>query len=381
MDRPGLRLVERRAAPGAASVLATLAVAIVVVGCAVLATASGAALARDDVDVRSVARQALDRALVEGSDDPQVRATLIDLRRAVRDRPLDAGRRVAYAALLLGLSGHVAETDAAAFHADLAARLAPVTVPVVRSAAQVLARGGHQAEALDLTRRMFDYDPDAAADLLARLEPVIWSEPLERGLAERPAAWLAWARRIADDGRGDESRRLLAEAVRRWPDDPGVLRQLAAQAVRRRAWDDVLALAPPDADLPASATGSELRVYRGQARCATGDLAGGLEDLSGAPAPKDGSAFFRMVRGDALQTCGREDEARVQWLRALHSADDQAPAIRVGLRLRLARLEERRGEASTALRHWRAVLDLEPDNAEARERIGLLGGVLPSRSR
>ena len=58
-------------------------------------------------------------------------------------------------------------------------------------------------------------------------------------------------------------------------------------------------------------------------------------------------------------------------------AGAQAPAgaaDRRGLLSRLARLEDEYGRPAAALRHWKALLELDPDHVEARRRVDDLTG-------
>ena len=54
--------------------------------------------------------------------------------------------------------------------------------------------------------------------------------------------------------------------------------------------------------------------------------------------------------------------------------DDAVWFERVDVLVRLANLEESDGRASVALRHWRTVLELDPNHAEARTRIRAMTG-------
>ena len=94
------------------------------------------------------------------------------------------------------------------------------------------------------------------------------------------------------------------------------------------------------------------------------------EVLAGA---KDAPHLLVLV-GDAQHRLGSIDLARATWHRALFRLSSDRAAARVAILVRLARLEESTGRASVALRHWRAVLDLQPDHPHARRRVAELTG-------
>ena len=93
------------------------------------------------------------------------------VRRDVAREPLDTRTRVVYSGLLLAVGRELADARVAVFHARTAAEISPVTVPVVSIAALVLGRANESDRAVSLVQRMFDYDPEAAADLLGEMEP------------------------------------------------------------------------------------------------------------------------------------------------------------------------------------------------------------------
>ena len=104
------------------------------------ATWLGADSARRPPDPVELAGKALQDSIDKGSRDPAVLARLRALREELAREPLDSMTRTVYAGLLLSLSRSLEEAAAAAFHASAAAELAPVTVPVQRRAARILAR-------------------------------------------------------------------------------------------------------------------------------------------------------------------------------------------------------------------------------------------------
>jgi tetratricopeptide (TPR) repeat protein len=71
---------------------------------------------------------------------------------------------------------------------------------------------------------------------------------------------------------------------------------------------------------------------------------------------------------------GDVTRARKEWNRALHDLDPGQVSARRPLLLRLARLEDLHGRPGAALRLWQAVLEIDPDHAEARRRIDDLSG-------
>ena len=78
--------------------------------------------------------------------------------------------------------------------------------------------------------------------------------------------------------------------------------------------------------------------------------------------------------GEVHAELGDDATARDLWNRALFGLRPGATGTRRDLLVRLATLEERDGRASVALRHWQAVLALEPEHAGARARVDELSG-------
>jgi tetratricopeptide (TPR) repeat protein len=370
---PELRLVvaaEGRGRPP--SRRAALLLGLFVLLAAVAATWLDAAEARRVVDVREAAETALQQALERGSDDPSVRGTLIRLRRTLGWRPLESKTRVIYSSLVLGLATRLEDMRLAAFHADRAAELAPVTVPVVRSAVLVLASTGDLDRALELTRRMFGYDAARAAATLADVEAFALGAEVDEALPAAPEAWMAWWRELRLRGRHGEADELLARTHARWPDHVAARVPLASRAFSRGDWELLATIVPPDAELPRRAEAAPLFAWRAHLRYVRGDRAGALDDIETAvglrPFP-----WIRALAGDLYERMGEIGLARREWSRGLHQAAS-LPDSRRGLLLRLARLEDRHGEPAAALRHWRALLELDPDHAEARRRLDDLSG-------
>lgn len=353
--------------------LAGLAVLIV----ATFATLFNADGARLRLDAQEVARETVQLALQRGSDDPEVRAALIDLRREVYENPLDARTRVNYAALLLSLSFSLDDTRASSFHARVAAEQSPVTVPVVRTAALALIRSGDAEAALELIRAMFDYAPDAAARLLLAAEPMLPPPSMERGLPRQPDAWLSWIRQLRRIGREADADERVGLALANWPSNPAVIEQAAALAVRSGRTSELPGLFPEGLELGSDLGGARLRTYRARARAQAGDRTGAADDLRGAIEIGHKETLVRILAGDAWLAMGETDEARRCWRRAFHGLRPNADFDRRRLLLRLARLESEHGEPGAALRQWREVLRIEPGHAQARSEIARMTGVEP----
>lgn len=375
MDQPGLKLVRHRPRRGEyAPRWAVFAAGGALLLAALLATVGGADEARRSIPSRRLAESAVQRSLEMGNEDPQVRGSLLRLRRSLSRRPLDCRTRVVYASLLLGLSRSLTDTRAAAFHAGLAAELAPVTVPVVRTAALVLARSRELDGALDWIRFTFGHDPAAAAELLAEVEPLLFDSQLDRGLDETPQAWLAWSEQLRRDDRDDEADLRLRRSHERWPDHLPTLQRLAARAAADDDRAALEALFPPGRDLPAEAAAAPLLAYRARLRGMQGDASGAREDIDRALALGEGRDGLRILAGDAYAALGDDDAAKRIWNLELHGLRSPAVDTRVGLLARLARLEDRHGQAAAALRLWRSVLELNPEHPAAQKRVDELTG-------
>jgi hypothetical protein len=369
---PALKLVSRGtdSSPTEQRSRWPLAFGLVLVAAALLATVAGADRTRRAVPARQIAQQALERALELGHGNAGVRLALTDLRRRLGRQPLDSRARVAYAGLLLGLSQRVEDTRAAAFHAALAADLAPVTVPVVRASTMILVRAGETDDALARVREMFLYDPRAAAETLLSRFP---SAAVERGLAETPEAWLAWIDRLRVAGRNDEADAWLARAIRRWPRHAPTLERAAAMLIRQQSWQDLIELFDPVHEVPTGPNAARILAYRARARARSGDADAARDDVEAALRLNGADPGVQISAGDAYEAMGEHDLARQVWNRARYTLSADSPALTRVL-LRLARLEDRHGRPTAALRLWRAILEREPEHPEARRRIAELTG-------
>ncbi len=336
---------------------------------ALLATRVGANRARNPVDARTVARETVALALERGSDDPEVLSRVSELRRALGRRALDSRTRVAYASLLVALARQVEDARSAGFHAHHAARLAPVTVPVVRSAALVLVRTGHAEESFELTKRMFDYDQAAAARLLVRLEQVLFGGDLADGLPDDPAAWLAFARELRMSGRIDDADRWAERAFERWPGDLPALEQVAALAIRQRDWDRLDHLFSEERELPDGPQAAGVLLYHARLLARRGDDEGALEEIERALRLNGSARRVQILAGQTYDAMGELDDARRQWNRALFGLPPGEKRTRRTLLFYLAQLEERRHQPAAALRLWESLLEIDPEHREARQRV------------
>ena len=364
MERPELRLVrDDRSRAGIPA--ATGIAAITLVGAAI-ATVVGADAARAPSRASSLAAEAGRAALEHGADDARAREALVELRREVGRRPRDGATRATYAAALLDSAGETAAArEAAAFHASRAAADAPVSVPVVASATRTLARCGRAESAVPLVRSTFGCAPAAGATLLLELEAYL-PDAEARALPDRPAAWSAWGLALRRSGRREEGTRRLELTVARWPDEADSRRLASLVAAAEGRWDDLDRLVP---ERPADAT---LLALRARLLARRGDRAGAAETALAAVRASDGAPAVRELAGSALLDAGEIAAAREAWERALWSLPATAGtrATRLRLRLALARLERDHGRAGDALRAWRAVLEIDPSNAEALRATG-----------
>jgi tetratricopeptide (TPR) repeat protein len=371
MATPALKLVaaprreEGRSAARALGLLALLAMAV--------GTWRGADRARIKLEVRERAEAAVELALSRGSADPEVQATLVDLRRTLGWRPLESKTRVVYASLILGLATSLDDLRLAAFHAGRAAELAPVTASVVRAAALVLAHAGETARALDLIRTMFGYEPARAATTLAEIESLVLGVSAEQGIPDAPEAWMAWSRRLAQSGREDEARAWIERTLARWPAHVPARHDLAARAFGARDWEALAALLPSDLPLPRERAGAALHAWRAHLRLAREERTAALADAEAAIALEP-DPWVRALAGDVFEALGEIERARGAWHRALHETGAGPVWARRRLLVRLARLEEGRGKPAAALRHWQALLALDPHDAEAQRRVDDLSG-------
>ena len=369
MGRPDLHLIASHGGPQRPSRAAAALLAGYLAALAALATLLGADAARVRPDALSAARQVLMDSLTGDAGDGGVREELAELRDRAARLPLDARARAAYASLLAGTARDQETLEVAAFHARIAVRLAPVTVPVVRAAILVLAQSGRTEDAIELVRGMFSYDPNAAARLLSLLEPQLAPEDPSRALAETPQAFLARAAVLLGARRESEAAALVDAGVARWPHDLDLLALAAARAVAAQDWGRAGALLPGDLRLPDDPRAAILHVYRARTRAAGGDAADAAQDLERAVELAAGAPWVLCQAGDGWLTLERLDRARELWNRALHATAASEAAQRADTLRRLARLDEREGRSGTALRLWREVLALAPGDPEADRRI------------
>jgi tetratricopeptide (TPR) repeat protein len=374
MEKHSLKLVGMPRQERLKPVIATCALALMLLACALLCTLLGADSARSRIDPKEMGQELIEMSLQSGTTQAEIQASLIEMRRLVARRPLDTRARVVYSSLLLNFSSSIADTEAAAFHAGLSAELAPVTVPIVRTAALVLARCGELSTSLDLTRYMFSYDPVAAAGLLFSLRALASQEQIETGIAASPDAWLAWVRELRQVGYHEEAHRWLSMAHDRWPDHLAILQNMAARLAGQGDWEALSALLPPERLLPDEPDAAVILTYRARLKNHLGDTRGGRQDLERALGLAGDSDAVKILAGDAYLDLGDVDEARTLWRTVLFTLDSQADEMRRGLLLRLARLEDRHGEPAAALRIWRQLLEIDPDHREANRRIAILTG-------
>jgi len=373
VEKPELTVVRRRrTSDGSDGRLAVLLLASGVALAALIALLVGSDPVRYPLAARDVAERALRQALEHGSADEGVRASLVTLRASLGRRSLDSRTRVIYADLLLALTRSLDDTAAAAAHASRAAELAPVTVPVVRRASFVLARSGRSPEATALTHEMFSYDPESAADLLFRLEPMLFGRQVTAALPPDPAAWLAWARRLRLANRHDESFTIVQLANAKWPDDLTALYFVCARAVRDEDWAMLGDLLPPDREFPADRDAAPVLAYRARLKSEQEDAAGARADIRRALELGEDSTLVHILVGEAHDALGDTEDARRHWNRALFVLPKAETTKRRNVLARLARLEDRHGRAADALHLWENLLRLDPAHAEARRRVKAL---------
>jgi tetratricopeptide (TPR) repeat protein len=366
VDAPPTKPAEPRR--GAALLLGLLVVVAFVAG-----TLGGAGRARQKIDVREQAQAALRLALERGSSDPEVQAALFELRRTLDWRPLESRTRIVYASLVLGLAMRLDDMQLAAFHARRAAELNPVTVSVVHAASLVLANTGEVEQALELTRSMFGYDPVRAAETLSQIEELVLGTSLERAIPETPQAWTAWAKRLRDTGRQDEALRWYERAHRRWPEHLPALTQVAGAAFTRKDWARLAELLPVEATLPDEPQAAYPLAWRAHLRWENGDRTGAVHDIEAA-LERAAYAGVRRLAGDLFEKLGEIERARGEWSRALHELRAAPGPSRTALLARLARLEQEHGRPAAALRHWEALLAIDPEHREAQRQRDDLSG-------
>jgi len=357
---------------------AAVGLGLLALSAALVGTLLGADRSREPSRPIDTAREALFRVLDRGPSDPGVRELLGALRMQIGQRPLDARTRALYSALLLEMATGPQDGPAPAFHATRAADLAPVTVPVIRAAALVLARSGEPEAAVGLVREMFGYDANSAAGLLNALEPFLEPRQIEDAVPGDPEAWLAWAREIRNQGRSDDADDWISRAHRRWPDHVGVRLKVATRAANRRDWPALARVLPLEEELPDSAESALLFAFRARVRAEAGDTGGARDDVERAAALSRNAATVLLHCGDALLAADDPGGARRLWSRALFGISPRsgAAAERIRLLVRMARLEDDHGKPAAALRAWKAVLEEDPEQAEARRRVAELGGPL-----
>jgi len=380
MEPSDLKLVRAPGWPSSPTVrrdrAAAVGLGLLALTAALVGTFLGADRSREPTRPVDTAREALFRVLDRGPNDPGVRELLGALRVQIGQRPLDARTRALYSALLLEMAMGPQDGPAPAFHATRAADLAPVTVPVIRAAALVLARSGEPEAAVRLVREMFGYDAESAAGLLNALEPFLEPTQVDEAVPGDPEAWLAWAREIRDQGRLDDADDWITRAYREWPDHLGVRQKVAARAVNRRDWTTLARVLPLEEELPDSAESALLFAFRARVRAEAGDTEGARDDVEKATALSGHAATVLLHCGDALLAAGDPGGARRLWSRALFGISPRsgAAAERIRLLLRMARFEDDHGKPAAALRAWKSVLDEDPDHAEAQRRVVDLGG-------
>lgn len=336
---------------------------------AALATLFGADAARHPLEPREVGEETLRRALVSGSADAEVQRRLVELRTTLGQKPLDSMTRAVYASLLLSLSRDADDVALALFHARRVVALAPVTLPVVRIGVLALAHSGQGADALDLVRSIFSYDAPAAANLLFRIEPLLGTTAIDAALPDEPGAWLAWSIRLDLAERQAEALERLRAGLRRWPDDLLLLERLALRLLQRGDWPALAELVPPSRVIPDERLAAGLLLSRAVGRAQTGDDEGAVADTERALRLDPQNWLTRIRSGEAFLAARQPDRARREWTALLFDLDTADSAARVLVLERLARLEQDSGQAAAALRHWRALLELDPEHAEARRRV------------
>lgn len=339
-----------------------------------LATFLGADAARRPAPTPERALETVSVALAQGNESPEVREAVRSFRSQLGARPLDSATRVLYASVLLELASRAEDSAAPAFHARRAATLAPVTVPIVSAAALVLVRSGEPEQALALTRAMFGYDARAAAPLLRQIEPFLGGDGVRGALPDDPDAWNAWAEQLVLSERREQAEAWLREGLERWPGHVGLREALCHRAIARGDWNALEALLPEDLAMPRSADAAELFAYRAWLRVERGQLAAARGDLEEAGRLSRDSSSILVLSGDVLYAAADFDGARSYWSRALYRVPpgERSRPAKLGILVRLARLEDRRGMLGEALRAWRAVLRVDPDHEEAGRRVSAL---------
>jgi tetratricopeptide (TPR) repeat protein len=239
----------------------------------------------------------------------------------------------------------------------------------------ILARAARGDAALATARAMFGYDRRAAARLLAALEPLLVGQPIDAGLPDDADAALAWSVRLRELGRRDEADAVLRRIHGTWPGHRPSLLILAVDAVTRGDFRDLERLLPDDLALD-DADAVPLALLRARRLARAGERERARAEIDGALVLAADSAWAHTLAGDALFEMGADDEARRLWTRALYGLPRDNEPARRHLLVSLAELERRQGRPAEALRHWRAVLALDPDDLEARHAAAELLGSL-----
>ncbi len=372
MERPELKLVT--ILPRPAHRPAAVALGAAVLAAAGVATVMGADAARRSFDPARLAESALARSLA-GNDPGATREATDLLRTRLRRTPLDAASRTIAASLLVETATTDAERAAAALQVLTATRLVASDEWIAHGAARVLARCGRTDVALAEIARMFLYAPGEGAAALADIEPFVADDRLEDGLPSAPSAWLAWSVRLRETGRHEEADRRLAALLARWPEAIDARRTAAGISASRDRIDELTRLVPPSFTLQATRESAPLYAYRARSKAAAHDAAGARADALRAIELSGGDPWELTLAGDALAPI-EPTLARDYWTRALYrfSAKPATKDAAIWLRLRLARLDDREGRAGDALRGWRSILAVSPDNVEARRRVAELTG-------
>lgn len=378
MVRPGLTVLdgglERALRPRRGAALAMFGA---VAAAAVLATLLGADRGRRPLQPLDLGVRGERAAAVGGAASPEVRDVLRTLRAHLGERPLDAAARLAYAGVLREAAAGSDGIDVAIFHAERAAATAPVTAGLAGTAARILARSGRPETAARIVRGMFAWDPASAATLLRDVEPFLGDDPSARVVPRDARARRAWIATLRNAGRHAEARAVLDAALIDAPDDPALIEIAAWDAVSSGEFARLELLVPDGAALPQGRSGAILLALRALGKARRGETAGALADARAAAGAAPSDPGVLMYAGDALQLAGDLGGARDLWQRARFESlpGEGSRGSRLGLSVRLARLEERAGRPGDALRAWGEVLEVDPGHAEAlRRREALRGG-------
>jgi len=372
VERPELKLVTP--APRRIGTPEAAALGVAVLAVAALASVFGADAARRPFDPAAGAEAGLARTLATGDPGPARQAEAA-LRRRLTDTPLDAATRTVLASLMAETATDAGSREAAARQAVAATALIRSDEWIAAGTARVLARCGRGDLALEQTARVFAYAPDDAAKTLADVEPWVPAERLEEGIPATPKAWLAWSTRLRETGRDREADRRLSELLLRWPGDLDALAVAASAAASRDRIDELRRLVPPTLALPDEERAASLFAFRARSHAAAGNQTAAKDDAARAIALSRGNPWVYALAGDALVDV-EPAMARDYWSRGLYRlpATPGARDAAVWFRFRLARLDDREGRGGDALREWRAILALRPDDAEAKHRIASLTG-------